>query len=112
MRMHLISRVIGAGLLTLAIFGCVPAQETVTARNSTLTQGKVQLNLKMGETTKAEVLEVLGSANVTTRQSDGVEVWSYQRSARVSQSTHQRSSFNILLAGQSDRSDTPILDSV
>ena len=104
MRMHVISRVLGAGLLVLTIFGCVPAQEPVTTRNSTLTQGNVQLNLKVGETTKAEVLEVFGSPNVTTRQSNGVEVWSYQRSAQVSQSTRQDAYFNILLAGQSGSS--------
>ena len=94
----------GAVLLSLTIFGCVPAQEPVTTRNSTLTQGNVQLHLKVGETTKAEVLNVFGSPNVTTRQGDGLEVWSYQRSAQVSQSTSQDAYFTILLAGQSGSS--------
>lgn len=95
----MISRVMGAVLLSLIIFGCVPAQEPVTTRNSTLTQGNVQLHLKVGETTKAEVLNVFGSPNVTTRQGDGLEIWSYQRSAQVSQSTSQDAQFTIFLAG-------------
>jgi hypothetical protein len=36
----------------------------VNARNSILTQGKVQLNLHVGQTTKAQVLEAFGSPNV------------------------------------------------
>jgi outer membrane protein assembly factor BamE (lipoprotein component of BamABCDE complex) len=36
------------------------------ARNSDLTHGNVQLNLKVGETTQTQVLEAFGAPNVTS----------------------------------------------
>jgi outer membrane protein assembly factor BamE (lipoprotein component of BamABCDE complex) len=67
--------------------------------NSQLTQGNVQLNLKVGETTKAQVLEAFGAPNITTRDGSGQEVWSYQRYATVSQSKEKESFWTILLLG-------------
>ena len=71
----------------------------VDSRNSALTQGNVQLSVKVGETTKAQVLEVFGAPNITTRDGIGQEVWSYQRHATVSQSNSRESFWTILLAG-------------
>ena len=39
--------------------------------------------------------------NITTRNSDKIEVWTYQRSAQVSQSSSQSGYWTIILAGQS-----------
>ena len=55
----------------------------VDQRNSALTQGNVQLSLRVGETSKADVLDKFGSPNITTRDASGSEVWSYQRHARA-----------------------------
>ncbi|MDD9851459.1 MAG: hypothetical protein OXU94_06785 [Gammaproteobacteria bacterium] len=86
----------------VAISGCLPtAPEPLTKQNSQLTQGNVQLNLKIGETTKAEVLEVFGAPNITTRDGQGREVWTYQRTAQVAQSSAKSGEWTILLAGQS-----------
>ena len=71
----------------------------VDNRNSALTQGNVQLNVKVGETTKAQILEVFGAPNITTRDGSSQEVWSYQRHATVSQSTSRESFWTVLLAG-------------
>ena len=79
----------------LLLVGCVTTPTPLTDRNSQLTQGNVQLTLHVGTTTKAEVLEKFGSPNVTTRDGEGQEVWTYQRSAQVSQSSSQSGSFNI-----------------
>ena len=44
--------------LAIPLIGCAAtAPGPVDNRNSALTQGNVQLNLKMGQTTKANVLE-------------------------------------------------------
>ena len=94
-------RIITAALLMLPLLGCFPAPEPVTERNSTLTQGGVQMGLEVGRTTKAEVLEVFGAPNITTRNSSGREVWTYQRSAQVAQSSNQSGYWSILIAGQS-----------
>lgn len=83
--------------LGLALAGCATPYQPVTERNSPLTQGNVQMNLFVGQTTKAEVLETFGAPNVTTRGGDGNEVWSYQRAARVAQSSSQAGLWSIIL---------------
>lgn len=91
---------------TLALAGCAastPAPDSL--HNSEFTQGNVQLNLKVGLTTKAEVLEKFGSPNITTRDGAGQEVWSYQKMATVSKSTSSSSYWTILLTGQSKSAD-------
>lgn len=82
----------------LVVVGCVAVQP-VTDRNSTLTQGNVQMNVVVGQTTKAAVLETFGAPNVTTRKGDETEVWTYQRSARVAQSRNQSGFWTIILTG-------------
>lgn len=90
-------------LLVAALFvvsGSPARADTVeTRRNSELTQGNVQLNLKVGQTTKAQVLEAFGAPNITTRDGNGQEVWSYQRHATVAQSSEKSSFWTILLIG-------------
>jgi outer membrane protein assembly factor BamE (lipoprotein component of BamABCDE complex) len=61
----------------------------------------VQLNLAVGQTTKADVLEVFGAPNITTRDAAGSEVWSYQRHATVAQSSSNSDYWTILLTGGS-----------
>ena len=93
-----VARSVLAVALGLVVAGCVAVQP-VTDRNSTLTQGNVQMNLFVGQTTKADVLETFGAPNVTTRKGDETEVWTYQRSARVAQSTSQSGLWTIILTG-------------
>jgi len=92
-----------AVILTLLVLlsGCVAAPQPLTERNSDLTQGNVQMNLIVGQTSKADVLENFGSPNVTTRDGAGREVWSYQRAAQVTQSSQQSGYWTVILAGQS-----------
>ena len=93
----------GIGAMAFAaITACAtpgPGPGPVDQRNSALTQGNVQLNLKVGETSKAEVLEKFGSPNITTRDASGSEVWSYQRHATVSQSSKSSNYWTIILFG-------------
>ena len=87
-----------AGCAALLVISCTNIQP-VTDRNSQLTQGNVQLNLIVGETTKSEIIEVFGGPNVTTRDGEGREVWTYQRSAQVAQSSSKYGYWTIILAG-------------
>ena len=82
------------------LVGC-KTTEPLSSKNSNLTQGNVQMNLQVGETTKVDVLENFGSPNVTTRDASGQEVWSYQRAAQVAQSTTSEGYWTIIFAGQS-----------
>jgi outer membrane protein assembly factor BamE (lipoprotein component of BamABCDE complex) len=72
---------------SLSLAGCMSNPQPVTDRNSQLTQGNVKLLVQVGTTTKTEVLENFGSPNITTRDGSGREVWTYQRSAQVAQSS-------------------------
>lgn len=88
---------VGLGLL---LPGCAPPPQPLTERNSALTQGNIQLNLVVGQTTKAQVLETFGAPNITTRDGSGREVWTYQRAAQVSQSSNRSGYWTVILAGQ------------
>jgi len=90
------------GVLTLS--ACMDTPQPLTQRNSQLTQGNVQMNLIVGQTRKAEVLEKFGAPNITTRDGSGREVWTYQRAAQISQSSGKSGYWTIILAGQSSRS--------
>ena len=91
-------------LLSLNLASCVAPQAPLTVKNSNLTTGNIQMNLKVGTTTKIEVLEAFGSPNITTRDGSGQEVWSYQRAAQVAQSSSQSGYWTVILAGNSSAS--------
>ena len=86
--------------LGLVMQGCVPPPQPLSERNSALTQGNIQMNLVVGQTTKAQVLDNFGAPNITTRDGSGREVWTYQRAAQVSQSSSRSGYWTIILAGQ------------
>jgi hypothetical protein len=80
-------------LLMAAI--AVPASAEDSA--NTLTHGMVQMTLRVGQTTRSEVLETFGGPNVTTIDGDGREVWVYDRFATVSST--KDSGFRIGILG-------------
>ena len=96
------SRVVLGALLLVhfvaALSGCAPPPTPLTDRNSALTQGAVQMTLVVGQTNKAQVLEAFGAPNITTRDGSGLEVWTYQRAAQVSQSSERSGHWTVLLA--------------
>ena len=85
--------------------GCATTPGPVDQRNSILTQGNVQMNLRVGSTTKADVLNSFGSPNITTRDASGEEVWSYQRQASVAQSSSSANYWSIFLTGDGRSAD-------
>ena len=90
-------------LISLSILSCqsVPPPEPLTHKNSNLTHGNVQMHIATGVTTKAQILEVFGAPNVTTRDGEGQEVWTYQRQAQVNQAYDQFASWFIILTEHS-----------
>ena len=95
-------KLVPVALSILLLSGCsTTAPQPVDARNSILTQGNVQMNVKVGVTTKADVLNTFGSPNITTRDATGEEVWSYQRQATVSQSSASGNYWTVFLTGES-----------
>lgn len=88
-------------LIPIILSGCVSTPQPLTDRNSALTQGNVQMNLVVGQTTKSDVLETFGAPNITTRDGSGREVWTYQRQAQVTQASDKSGYWTVILAGQS-----------
>ncbi len=88
-------------VFSITLAGCALTPKSSTERNSQLTQGNVEMNLVVGKTTKADVLEHFGSPNITTRDGAGREVWTYQRAAQVSQSSEQSDHWTIIFVGGS-----------
>lgn len=96
----MILKLVPLALSAALLSGCATSPVPVDARNSILTQGNVQMNLKVGSTTKADVLNTFGSPNITTRDASGEEVWSYQRQATVAQSSESANYWSIFLTGE------------
>lgn len=91
-------------LMAASVFilsACVTNPEPVTTRNSELTHGNVQMNLRLGETTQNDVLETFGAPNVMTSDAGGNEVWTYQRAAQVSQSSTKENAWTVIFFGRS-----------
>lgn len=94
----ILALLIATGLCT----GCAPTNtRPVTQRNSSLTTGNVEMHVKVGATTKAQVLETFGAPNITTTDGSGKEVWVYQRAATVSQSSSRSNYWTVILTGGS-----------
>jgi len=79
-------------------------QQPVSAQSDALTHGNVQMQVAVGQTTQADILDSFGAPNVTTIDGSGQEVWSYQRAATVQQSASNDSYWTILFAGASNQS--------
>ena len=88
-------------IFSILLTGCVTAPEPLTKKNSELTQGMVQMSLEVGKTTKSDVIETFGAPNITTRDSSGNEVWTYQRQAQISQSSSSSGFIFVIIAGKS-----------
>ncbi|MGU9956228.1 MAG: hypothetical protein ACNYPI_00865 [Arenicellales bacterium WSBS_2016_MAG_OTU3] len=99
-----VKKVVFAASLGVAsiLAGCaaITPPEPLTKQNSSLTQGNIQLNMTVGKTNKAEVLETFGAPNITTRDGAGREV-DTSAPLRLPQSSSQSSSWTLILAGKS-----------
>ena len=60
---------------------------------NTLTHGTVQMTLRVGQTSQAEVIEAFGAPNITTMDAAGDEMWVYDRHATVT--TDKSGGFSI-----------------
>jgi outer membrane protein assembly factor BamE (lipoprotein component of BamABCDE complex) len=84
----------------LVLASCAtPAPAPVDQRNSALTSGNVSMNLTVGQTNQAQVLEAFGAPNIVTMDGQRNEVWSYQRHATVTQASAGSNYWTIVLVG-------------
>ena len=66
-----------ASILLFAV--CAPFPSMQPRQKSNLTMGMVKSKIIKGETTQAEILELLGAPNLITKNKDNDEVWNYNR---------------------------------
>ena len=97
--------ILGGFVATLCVACAHQHVEPAPSRNSEWTQGNVQLNLQVGATTQAKVLEVFGPPNITTLDESKQEIWTYQRYATVTRSSSKTNYWTILLAGGREAAD-------
>lgn len=64
--------------VVLLISGCATSGVKEMS-NTNLTAGKVKMEIKKGETTQAEILQIFGSPNIVTKNRSNDEVWNYNR---------------------------------
>lgn len=69
---------------------------------NSLTTGMVQMTLRVGETSQAQVLEAFGAPNITTVDGNGQEMWVYDRQATVSTDSSSGFSIGMLLGAGGD----------
>lgn len=69
---------------TLGLAGC--ASTSQTPQKSNLTFGNVKKSIKKGETTQSEIVQLLGSPNITTKNKNNQEVWTYSKQSYDSES--------------------------
>jgi len=87
--------------MIFTLSGCVsnPSSIENTTHNNPFTHGNVQLMLKKGVTTQTKVLEAFGAPNVATIDSEGNEVWTYQKNATVTTSRNNTAYATVILLG-------------
>ena len=89
-------------LSAFSVAGCAPqglGQGPTEEERNPLTHGNVQLHLRVGQTSQAQVLDVFGPPDIATIDGSGKEVWTYKRSASVNRSRTCGGGFFLLLGG-------------
>jgi outer membrane protein assembly factor BamE (lipoprotein component of BamABCDE complex) len=66
------------------LMSCASRNQPV--QKSNLTAGTIKKSLVKGKTSQAEVVSVLGSPNIVTKNRSGNEVWTYSRQSTESES--------------------------
>jgi hypothetical protein len=77
----------------------VPTAASAKEEKNSLTHGMVQMNVKVGVTTEAEIIEAFGAPNITTLDGSGQEMWVYDRQATVSYDKSSGFSIGLLMGG-------------
>lgn len=72
-------------ILGLGLTACVSSPDSAGS-NTNLTFGAVKSQIVKGQTTQPEVIRLLGSPNLTSKNRAGQEVWTYSKTASASES--------------------------
>jgi hypothetical protein len=87
-------------VMTLAaVLALAPGTVSAKEDKNSLTHGMVQLNVKVGVTTQADIIEAFGAPNITTIDGSNQEMWVYDRHATVTYDKSSGFSIGLLLGG-------------
>lgn len=88
-------------LMSFSIFliGCTNIQDVVPTQKSNLTVGMIKSKVVEGRSTQNDVIELFGSPNLITTNSEGNEVWTYNRSSYNTKQTSGNANAGILGTG-------------
>lgn len=78
------SKIVVMAILCLGMTACMTNTQQA-AEKTNLTYGAVKSQIKKGETNQMEVIKLLGSPNITTKNKKGQEVWTYSKTAAKSE---------------------------
>ena len=68
---------LGLGVAAAGLVSCTSAQKA--PQKSNLTPGVVKSAVKKGVTSQTEILQLIGSPNIISKNKEGEEVWTYSR---------------------------------
>jgi outer membrane protein assembly factor BamE (lipoprotein component of BamABCDE complex) len=68
--------------------------DTVDFQKSNLTYGIIKSKLKKGETSQNDILQLIGSPNIVTKNRSGKEVWTYDK---ISSDAHANVGYGSLV---------------
>ena len=95
-----------AAAAALAVLSATPAlarkKPDEASDPNMLTQGMVQMTLRVGTTTQAEIIEIFGAPNITTMDASGSQMWVFDRHATVTTDSSGGFSIGLLAGGGSD----------
>ncbi len=90
-------------LFTLLVFSC-SSNQTQSKQKSNLTFATIKKHIIKNKTSQAEVIELLGSPNITSKTKNGREVWTYSRQSTDSKAGG--SGWTAIFAGSSQAYNT------
>lgn len=91
-------------LLILVITACSNQTIIEPEQKSNLTVGVIKTKIIEGRTTQDEIMNLFGAPNIITTNTEGKEVWNYNKSSYQSGAQGKSSGWSLLLAGNSKSS--------
>lgn len=79
--MNNVKKIIFVILISFIVSGCAATfpRKIEPPRATNLTLGTIKTKIVKGQTTQAEILQLLGSPNIATKNRSNNEVWNYNR---------------------------------
>ena len=81
-----LSQILAASVIVASVFFVGCASSNKAPQKSNLSFGTIKSSIVKGKTSQSEVVQLLGSPNIVTKNKDNEEVWTYSRQSTDSES--------------------------